>query len=546
MADIILEELLRERDWRRCAPDWESSTTEELLEGFMYFCSTFCYIRIPGKRIKFELRDAQVETVQLWLEERYTVALKARQIGFSTLVSIFCLWLTFFYDNRNIVMLSKTERDAIKLLVHAKYAFRFLPAWMKERGPIATINQVKMEFTNESIMESLPSASDPARGSTVFMVIVDELGQLPNSDEAWASIEPIADVGGRVIMLGTANGEGNLFHSTWVGSSGYWTDRDGREHPVGNATNRFKSIFHGWWAGDRDQDWYDSKKADLPDWQLAQEYPDNPDEAFLRSGRPVFNLDELRSIVTEPPIARGYLRFDAMNRIEFVEDGGALRIWEMPSEKGVYAIGADVAEGLEHGDYSAAHVIDARSHKVVAIWHGHIDPDLFGSDVLFKLGRFYNQALIGVESNNHGLTPLKALVREKYRNVYRQRRLDKRAAQPTETLGWRTTTASKPLAIDELARDLREHNMELLDSETIAELRTFVREGDGKMHGSPHDDRVMSLAIANQMLKYVFMREYRAKEGPPPGTWGHWLKQLFPDSEDKPTPLGAFGVRQAA
>jgi hypothetical protein len=66
------------------------------------------------------------------------------------------------------------------------------------------------------------------------------------------------------------------------------------------------------------------------------------------------------------------------------------------------------------------------------------------------------------------------------------------------------------------------------------------------MHGSPHDDRVMSLAISNQMLKYVFLKEYRAKDEPPPGTWGHWLKQLFPDGEVQKAPLGAFGVRQAA
>ena len=40
------------------------------------------------------------------------------------------------------------------------------------------------------------------------------------------------------------------------------------------------------------------------------------------------------------------------------------------------------------------------------MWHGHIDPDLFG-DELYKLGVFYNYAYLGVENNNHGLTTLK-------------------------------------------------------------------------------------------------------------------------------------------
>jgi hypothetical protein len=33
-------------------------------------------------------------------------------------------------------------------------------------------------------------------------------------------------------------------------------------------------------------------------------------------------------------------------------------------------------------------------------------------------------------------------------------------------------------------------------------------KSNGKMHGSPHDDRVMSLAITNQMLKYVWLPEF--------------------------------------
>jgi hypothetical protein len=535
MSELSLSDLLNEKEWRRCGPDWAASTPEELLDAFLYFCANYVFIRHPERgRIKFELREAQIETVEVWLGARQSIALKARQIGFSTLVSVYCFWLTFFYDDRTVVMLSKTERDSAKLLQHAKYAYRFLPEWMKMRGPVVTSTQLQMSMTNESVVESLPSASDPARGVTAFLIVVDEMGHLPNSEEAWAAIEPVADVGGRIIMLGTANGEGNLFHKTWVGSQ--------------NGTNGFVGIFHPWSAGDRDDEWYEVKKATLPDWQLAQEYPSNPDEAFLRSGRPVFNVDALREIVTVPPLHRGYLRKAGAN-VEFVDDGGALRVWEMPEPSKVYCVGADVAEGLQYGDYSSAHVMNARTGVVVAHWHGHVDPDLFGSDVLCLLGKFYNDALVGVESNNHGLTTLKALVREKYRNVYRQRRLDKRFAAPTESLGWRTTSASKPLAIDELGKALRDGSMGLVDAETIAELRTFVREGNGKMHGSPHDDRVMSLAITNQMLKYVWLREYRAKQPEPgPGTLGWFINNMFDDNEEKGDrrPIGAFAVRAAS
>ena len=523
MTDYNLEELIREREWRKVAPPWQLSTNEQLLQAFMTFCSKHWWIRHPERgRIKFELFDAQIDCVRMWLDERYSVALKARQIGFSTLISTFCFWLTFFYPDRAIVMLSKTERDAVKLLEKAKYGARFLPDWMKFRGPVMTINQSRMGFSNESYLESLPSASDPARGESVYTVVVDELGLLPNSEEAWAAIEPIADVGGRVIMLGTAHGEGNLFHKLWVGSQ--------------NGTNRFKGMFFPWWSGDRDEEWYEAKRADLPDWQLAQEYPTDADEAFLRSGHPVFNVDALKALIAVEPV-RGYLVAEPSGPL-FTEAGqGPLRVWEMPEDGGRYVIGADVAEGLEHGDFSVAHVIEAKSRRAVATYHARVDADLFGSDVIFNLARWYNQALVGIEANNHGLTTNKALNRVLYHPQYHQRSINRTGGdQPKSILGWRTSSITKPKAIDDLNAALRDGELHVYDVETHAELRTFIREGDGKMHGSPHDDRVMALAIAVQMLKFVWLREYAPITEPPPGTFGWMERMMFGELARKERP----------
>jgi len=525
-----LTDLLNEKEWRKCKGS-EGATTEELVAAFSHFCSTHWMIRHPERgRIKFVLREAQEETVRVWIDSRYSIVLKARQIGFSTLAAAFTFWETFFWPDRFTVMLSRTEREASKLLQKTKYGYKMLPAWMRVRGPdLLSDNQLKMVFANDSSIESLPSGNDPARGESVYRVIIDEMAFLPNAEEAWASIEPIADVGGRVICLSTANGEGNIFHQLWSGSQ--------------TGTNRFTGIFFPWSAGDRDQDWYEAKKQDLPDWQLAQEYPDNPEEAFIRSGRPVFDLEALRQINVVDPDC-GYLKNElGKNVYTFIKDGGELSIWDFPTLNENYVIGADVAEGLGHGDYSSAHVISADTGLVVAHWHGHVDADLFGEEILRALGYYYNHALIGVESNNHGLTTIKGLQRVGYRNTYRQRKMNARNPTPSETMGWRTTAVSKPLAIDELNASIRDEAILLYDFKTIAELRSFVREANGKMHGSPHDDRVMSLAIANQMLKYVWLPEYRYDPAPPKNTLGWWEQHIIKEKKEKSLPIGAFNIR---
>jgi hypothetical protein len=525
-----LTDLLNEKEWRKCKGS-EGATTEELVAAFSHFCSTHWMIRHPERgRIKFALREAQEETVRVWIDSRYSIVLKARQIGFSTLAAAFTFWETFFWPDRFTVMLSRTEREASKLLQKTKYGYKMLPAWMRVRGPdLLSDNQLKMVFANDSAIESLPSGNDPARGESVYRVIIDEMAFLPNAEEAWASIEPIADVGGRVICLSTANGEGNIFHQLWVGSQ--------------TGVNRFTGVFFPWSAGDRDEDWYEAKKRDLPDWQLAQEYPDNAEEAFIRSGRPVFDLESLRNIEAVDPDC-GYLKNElGKNVYTFIKDGGELSIWDFPTLNENYVIGADVAEGLGHGDYSSAHIISADTGLVVAHWHGHVDADIFGEDVLRALGYYYNHALIGVESNNHGLTTIKGLQRAGYRNTYRQRKMNARNPVASETMGWRTTSVSKPLAIDELNAAIRDEAVLLYDFKTIAELRSFVREANGKMHGSPHDDRVMSLAIANQMLKYVWLPEYRYDPAPPKNTLGWWEQHIIKEKQEKTLPIGAFNIR---
>ena len=265
-----LTELRQEAEWRRCEKD-ES-----------YFLRKYWHIAHPAHgRILFDLRRAQADALEHWSENRYSLTLKARQIGWTTFVAALQFWLAYFNDDQKIIDLSRTERESVLLLKKTKYGFKHLEPWLLERGPQSLIeHQQKMGFSNGSQITSMPSASDPARGESASLVVVDEWAFLPNPEEAWASIEPVAAVGGRIIGLSTANGSGNFFHHLWTGAV------------TGN--NRFDAMFFPWSASeDRDESWYESKKQSMLPWQLAQEYPTSPEEAFVRSGNPVFDLDVL-------------------------------------------------------------------------------------------------------------------------------------------------------------------------------------------------------------------------------------------------------------
>ena len=268
-----LSELRQEAEWRKC------------VRNESYFLRNYWYIAHPAHgRLLFDLRNAQSEALQRWETNRYSLTLKARQIGWTTLVAAHQFWLAFFREDQNIIDLSRTEREAVLLLRKTKYGHKHLPEWMIQRGPKSLVeHQQRMAFDNGSQITSMPSASDPARGESATLVVVDEWAFLPNPSEAWASIEPVADAGGKIIGLSTANGSGNFFHHLWVGAS------------TGN--NLFNPMCFPWGASeDRDESWYESKRQSMLPWQLAQEYPSSAEEAFIKSGNPVFDLDVLQSM----------------------------------------------------------------------------------------------------------------------------------------------------------------------------------------------------------------------------------------------------------
>ena len=210
-----------------------------------------------------------------------------------------------------------------------------------------------------------------------------------------------------------------------------------------------------------------------------------------------------------------------------------LTVWRSPVGGRTYVLGVDTSEGLVHGDYSCVQVLDVRSGEQAAIWHGHIPPDTLANEV-YNLTLWYNDALTCVESNNHGLTTIVQLRHLGHPNLFRKRTLNRATTKVSMEFGWKTTRTSKPLLIDDLDMALRNEELVLFDRHTLAELRTYVRNERGSMGGSPYDDRVMALALANQMRKYAFIPEYVQKVDDT-FTFDWWRRQIPTNEPDQGT-----------
>lgn len=261
--------------------------------------------------------------------------------------------------------------------------------------------------------------------------------------------------------------------------------------------------------------------------KFYQEYPKDDMEAFLSSGRPVFDIDKLVKMeqfaqkqpspkfgVISPnpdPTSPKKFVFDEVPVVFQDQDPAPLKIWDLPEENEKYVIGVDVSEGVmnnesakKENDYSVIDVTRQRDLKTVARWRGHIDPDLLGA-VVYALGTFYNTALVGVEVNNHGLTTVQHLRNKFYRNLYMRESSEEHQFQErTALMGFRTDRKTKPIIINNLVQAIREDDIIDLDIVFIRECMTYIRDDQGHTNAQEgmFDDTVMAKAIALKLSDF--------------------------------------------
>ena len=248
--------------------------------------------------------------------------------------------------------------------------------------------------------------------------------------------------------------------------------------------------------------------------KFHQEFPTTAREAFVTTGRGVFDVDVLGKLILESqrlqrerpsegfhiPVQSWKEKGGEKYIIEAMDEGG-LQVWERPVPNREYRIGADVSEGIDVGrdtDWSVAVVLSAESMNEVAMLRVKIDPDLFAWQ-LASLGKWYNNAKLLVERNNHGLVTLKFLSDvHLYPDIYSEKILDERSSRSARKLGFHTTVKSKPLIIDYLKELIREDEINIKSPKVLDELQTFVNFPNGRMaaQAGSHDDCVMALAIA--------------------------------------------------
>ena len=172
----------------------------------VYFINNYAKISHPIEGlIPFNMYDYQEDLVQNFNDHRFTVILKARQLGISTITGAYMVWMMLFHRDKNILVMATKFGTAANLVKKVKAIMKFLPEWLKI-AKISIDNRASFELDNGSQIKASTTSADAGRSEALSLLVIDEAAHVEGLDELWTGLYPTLSTGGRCIALSTPNG----------------------------------------------------------------------------------------------------------------------------------------------------------------------------------------------------------------------------------------------------------------------------------------------------------------------------------------------------
>lgn len=471
MAELNYKDIIKE-EYIKCAKDPA------------YFMRKYCYIEHPVRgRIIFNLYPFQGAVLKLFKDNQFKIILKSRQMGISTLVAGYSLWLMLFHKNKKVLCIATTQNTSKNMVTKVSFMYKNLPSWLQERDPKdgsfwkpQEDSKLTLKLNNDSEIKATSSASDSARSLAVSLLLIDEAAFVDGIEDIWASAQQTLATGGGAIVLSTPNGTGNWFHRTWVKAEA--------------KENKFIPIKLRWdLHPERDQKWRDEQDISLGDKRIAAQ---ECDCEFNNSGNTFFASEHLNYYETQvkDPIERRGIEKDYW-------------YWEYPDYSRNYMVLADVARG-DGSDYSTFHVIDVETHTQVAEYKGKMGTTEYGK-FLVSVAMEWNNALLVVENLTWGWSTIETIVGLDYKNFYWSPKSD-RAESESYNVGYESQSnmvpgfvmskSTRPDCLAKLREYINEHKLIINSKRTVEEMKVFIWKSQRpEAQYGYNDDLIMPLSM---------------------------------------------------
>lgn len=474
-----------------------------------YFIRTYVKIKHPKRGLlPFEMFEYQEELIRDYVENRFNIVLKARQLGISEITAAYATWLMLFHREKNIVVIASKAETAKTIIRKVETALKKLPRWLM-LADIKIDNRLSIELSNGSRIKAIATSGDAGRSEAVSFLILDEAAFISKLDELWTGLYPTVQAGGAVAVLSTPNGVGNKFHQLYVDAE--------------SGVNEFKPHRFMWWLhperiadlkedpdrpGFKTSTWFKNeiKSADMSPREVAQEL----ECTFNGSGETYIQAHDISWLEEQA--------FDPHSRENIDRN---LFVWMPPQKDEKYLVTADVARG-DGRDYSSAIVWRSSNMEQMAEYKGKITVDELAK-LLCDLGHRYNNALVVVENVGVGLACLGHLGVLGYENVYFSKKGDTENGQGVNMKwgafsddlvpGFTTSPKTRPLILSKMEEFIRNKQLIIRSKRFVEEVKTFVWNGGRAEAQRGHNDDLVMAAAMGAWIRDTYLLPVYAQRG---------------------------------
>jgi len=286
--------------------------------------------------------------------------LKARQLGFTTLIGIYFLDCCLFRENVRAAVIAQSE-DVAKTIFRDKvqFAYKNLPSSLRDAMPLARDSASELLFSHNN---SSIRVATSARSGTLQYLHVSEFGKIcakfpERADEVITGSIPAVPMNGVIFIESTAEGQDGHFYkiskrSEALMESGkklkpkdykfhffpWWEEPRYKVDPEGvNITEKDNDYFNevetkagceltieqrAWWCMTRDSEFSGEEE------KMWQEYPSTSKEAFQRSAEGCYYSVQMTTArkqgrITTVPYREGHL----VNTFWDIGSGDGTGIW---------------------------------------------------------------------------------------------------------------------------------------------------------------------------------------------------------------------------
>lgn len=185
--------------------DYTPEMLEEIIKCSVdpiYFAEKYFTIIHPdrGKEV-IQLFDYQKKMLKVYVdppdERTFSIICIARQMGKTTLTTIYLLWYALFNRDKTVCVIANKEATAIEILDRIKLAYKGLPLWMQQGIKEGGWNAKRVELDNGTRIIAASTSADSISGLSVSLLFIDEFAKIPKAvaEDFITSTYPVISAG---------------------------------------------------------------------------------------------------------------------------------------------------------------------------------------------------------------------------------------------------------------------------------------------------------------------------------------------------------------